>query len=187
MIESLSESLVETPVGELRIVANDQKLLGIFWPADKRHYVWDRGLQTTAQTHAKTPVLRETSAQLKAYFANQLTNFDLPIELKGTDFQSRVWRELRKCKPGKTWSYLELAERLEEPKAVRAVAAAVGRNPISIVLPCHRIIGSNGSLTGFAGGLNAKKWLLEFEGALKSQHVSESKAKARTRHSTSAK
>ena len=183
MIESLSESLVETPVGALRIVANEAKLMGIFWPADKRHYVWDR----VAQVNSSSAVLRETSAQLKAYFANRLTNFDLPIELKGTDFQTRVWRELRKCKPGKTWSYLELAERLEKPEAVRAVAAAVGRNPVSIVLPCHRIVGSNGSLTGFAGGLPAKKWLLEFEGAIKSQHASESKAKVRKPQSTSAK
>ncbi len=102
-------------------------------------------------------------AQLKEYFNNHRTTFDVPLDLKGTDFQKRVWNELLKILFGKTISYRELTLRLGDIKAIRAVAAANGANPVSIIVPCHRVIGSDGSLTGYAGGLWRKQWLLEFE------------------------
>ena len=102
-------------------------------------------------------------AQLSAYFAGESTYFDLKLNPQGTDFQKKVWHELLKVPYGRTLSYLDLARRLGDEKAIRAVAAANGKNPIWLVIPCHRIIGSDGSLTGYAGGLWRKKWLIEFE------------------------
>ena len=101
--------------------------------------------------------------QLSAYFEGKRTVFDLPLNPQGTDFQKRVWEELRKVPFGRTLSYLELSRRLGDEKAIRAVAAANGKNPIWLIIPCHRIIGSDGSLTGYAGGLWRKKWLIEYE------------------------
>lgn len=101
--------------------------------------------------------------QLSDYFNGQRTVFDLPLNPQGTDFQKRVWDELLKVPFGRTVSYLELSRRLGDEKAIRAVAAANGKNPIWLIIPCHRIIGSDGSLTGYAGGLWRKKWLIEFE------------------------
>jgi methylated-DNA-[protein]-cysteine S-methyltransferase len=102
-------------------------------------------------------------AQLSAYFSGESTHFDLKLNPQGTDFQKKVWHELLKVPYGRTLSYLDLARRLGDEKAIRAVAAANGKNPIWLVVPCHRIIGSDGSLTGYAGGLWRKKWLIEFE------------------------
>jgi methylated-DNA-[protein]-cysteine S-methyltransferase len=107
--------------------------------------------------------------QLKDYFAGGLTRFDVPLELAGTDFQRRVWSELQRIPYGETISYGELARRLGQPAAVRAVGLANGRNPIAIVVPCHRVIGADGSLTGYGGGLERKAWLLDHEAA---HHVS---------------
>lgn len=101
--------------------------------------------------------------QLADYFAGKLTVFDLKLNPKGTDFQKRVWQELLNVPFGRTMSYLDLSRRLGDEKAIRAVAAANGKNPIWLIIPCHRIIGSDGSLTGYAGGLWRKKWLIEFE------------------------
>ncbi len=106
---------------------------------------------------------REVLRQLKAYFAGKLTRFDLPLKPEGTEFQLRVWRALRMIPYGKTWSYGELARRIKKPKASRAVGAANGQNPIPIIVPCHRVIGADGSLTGFGGGLKIKQQLLELE------------------------
>ncbi|SOD80654.1 methylated-DNA--[protein]-cysteine S-methyltransferase [Spirosoma fluviale] len=110
--------------------------------------------------------VRLAAEQLKAYFAGQLMSFDFPINPVGTAFQQSVWRALLDVPFGTTLSYLTLARRMGDEKAIRAVAAANGRNPLWIVIPCHRIIGSDGSLTGYAGGLWRKQWLLEHEGAL---------------------
>jgi methylated-DNA-[protein]-cysteine S-methyltransferase len=109
------------------------------------------------------PVLRAAIDQLTAYFAGSLREFDLPLEMKGTDFQMRVWRLLREIPYGETRSYRDLAVALGNPRAVRAVGAANGANPLPIVIPCHRVIGANGSLVGYGGGLQLKKRLLEFE------------------------
>ena len=101
--------------------------------------------------------------QLDAYFAGELEAFDLPLAAHGTDFQKRVWDQLTRIPFGETISYSELARRLDDPKLVRAVGLANGRNPISIIIPCHRVIGADGSLVGYGGGLERKKWLLEHE------------------------
>ena len=108
--------------------------------------------------------LREPREQLLAYFAGKRTTFDLPLAPAGTPFQLKVWNALAQIPFGSTWSYRDLAARVDAPKAVRAVGAANGRNPLPIVLPCHRVIGSDGSLTGFGGGLPLKQFLLEHEG-----------------------
>ncbi|GAB3014462.1 methylated-DNA--[protein]-cysteine S-methyltransferase [Spirosoma pulveris] len=121
-----------------------------------------------AENAAEGPIdepVRVAAEQLKAYFAGQLTSFDFPINPVGTTFQQSVWQALLDVPFGTTLSYLTLARRMGDEKAIRAVAAANGRNPLWIVVPCHRIIGSDGSLTGYAGGLWRKQWLLEHEGA----------------------
>ena len=112
-------------------------------------------------------MLREAAAQLAAYFAGTRADFDLPLDLQaGTPFQQSVWDALRAIPRGRTTSYAELARRLGRPQAARAIGAAVGRNPVSIVVPCHRVLGTDGTLTGYAGGLERKTALLQLEGAL---------------------
>ena len=112
------------------------------------------------------PIARETARQLVAYFDARLRRFDLTMDLQGTPFQTRVWRQLERIPYGETRSYMQVAEAIGSPKAVRAVGAANGANPIPIVIPCHRVIGSTGRLTGYGGGLSLKKRLLTLEGAL---------------------
>ncbi len=153
--------LVPSPVGPLLIAASDAGLHALEFPQN-RHPVrrwspWEPG------DHA---VLRETQAQLDAYFAGTLKTFDLPLAPRGTAFQEQVWTTLAAIPYGRTWSYLDLANALGRPTATRAVGAANGRNPLPIVLPCHRVIGANGALTGFGGGLPTKQFLLRLEGVL---------------------
>ena len=112
------------------------------------------------------PFLMEAVRQLRAYFARKLRDFDLPLDMQGTAFQKRVWKELEKIPYGETRSYMQVAVAAGAPQAVRAVGAANGSNPVPIVVPCHRVIGSDGKLTGYGGGLPLKKRLLELEGAL---------------------
>ena len=127
------------------------------------------GLRAVSFTLEKIAVEKEniynqlTIKQLDEYFKNERTEFDIPLDLEGTDFQLRVWRELSKIPFGKTKSYMDIAKALGDPKAIRAVGTSNGRNKISIIIPCHRVIGSDGSLTGYAGGMERKKWLLDFE------------------------
>lgn len=116
-----------------------------------------------AREAADHPILRETARQLSDYFAQRRRAFDLPLEFRGTDFQREVWAHLLTIPYGETRSYLDVARALGNPAAVRAVGAANGRNPISIIAPCHRVIGTGGGLTGFGGGLDAKAWLLAHE------------------------
>ena len=116
-------------------------------------------------------VLQECVYQLNDYFDGKRTQFDLNLNLEGTEFQQRVWNELQKIPYGKTISYLELSKKLGDVKAIRAVANANGKNPLWIVVPCHRVIGSDGSLTGYAGGLYRKQWLLEHESPYKQQSL----------------
>ena len=112
------------------------------------------------------PITTEAARQLRAYFGGQLRRFDLPLDMRGTDFQLRVWRELERIPYGETRSYLQIAEAIGAPRAVRAVGAANGANPIPIVVPCHRVIGARGKLVGYGGGLPLKKRLLQLEGAM---------------------
>lgn len=148
-----------SPLGELRVVASETGLVAVLWPADDPGRVPDVG----AATLSSHPLLDRITAQLGEYFDGARMSFDLPLDLRGTPFQVKAWRALATIPYGETVSYAQQADRIGAPTAVRAVGSANGRNPASIVLPCHRVIGSNGSLTGFAGGLDAKRSLLSFE------------------------
>ncbi|MBB4838249.1 methylated-DNA-[protein]-cysteine S-methyltransferase [Sphingomonas kyeonggiensis] len=157
---TLSSKTIPSPVGDLTLVASDKGLVAILWENDSP----DRVKLGTVAESGNHPVLTATETQLKEYFAGSRTRFDLPLDFHGTDFQKSVWAELLAIPFGETRSYGEIAMKLGRPKASRAVGAANGRNPISIVAPCHRVIGSTGKLTGFAGGLDAKDYLLKLEG-----------------------
>ena len=146
------------PIDDLEIVASDEGLVAVLWQDDER-WVFSEALP-----HGNA-VTAAAEQQLKEYFAGERTEFDLPLDLRGTEFQTSVWRSLANIPYGTTVSYGEQAQRLGRASSVRAVASANGSNPVSIVLPCHRVIGSNGKLTGYAGGLDAKHWLLALEGA----------------------
>ena len=151
-----------SPVGPLTIVASDDGLRAILWPDDASARVpsADDPVPVEASEH---PVLAAATAQLDEYFAGERVDFDVPLDPVGTDFQQAAWRALRTIPFGETVSYGEQAERMGDKRKARAVGAANGRNPISIVVPCHRVVGSNGSLTGFAGGIEVKAWLLQHE------------------------
>lgn len=151
---------VASPVGELTLMASDKGLAAILWENDDPHRV-RLGPRSEDRAH---PVLREAERQLGEYFAGTREVFDLPLDFHGTDFQKRVWQQLLAIPFGETRSYGEIARALGQPTASRAVGAANGKNPISIVAPCHRVIGAGGALTGFAGGLEAKQRLLALEG-----------------------
>lgn len=151
--------LTVTPVGELKLVASERGLAGILWENDDPHRT--RFLpQTRDDDH---PILVETARQLGEYFAGARRGFELPLDFAGTDFQKKVWQALVAIPFGETRSYSQIAREIGHPLAVRAVGAANGRNPLSIVAPCHRVIGANGKLTGFAGGLTVKAFLLALE------------------------
>jgi methylated-DNA-[protein]-cysteine S-methyltransferase len=124
---------------------------------------WSEPAPKDARRNPSNPLLRESKRQLQSYFAGELRQFNLPLDLCGTDFQLRVWRQLLKIPYGETRSYSEIAQAIQSPAAVRAVGAANGANPISIVVPCHRVIGSSGKLVGYGGGLPMKKRLLALE------------------------
>jgi methylated-DNA-[protein]-cysteine S-methyltransferase len=149
-----------SPVGELTLVASERGLVAILWENDDPGRV---RLAALAE-QGDHPVLIEAQAQLADYFAGRRRSFDLPLDFQGTDFQKQVWAALLAIPFGETRSYGDLARAVGKPTAFRAVGAANGRNPISIVAPCHRVIGANGALTGFAGGLEAKRYLLRHEG-----------------------
>lgn len=150
---------IPSPVGILKLVATNDGLAAILWENDRPNRVPFKSIEEK-KDH---PILLETEAQLKAYFANKLDKFSIPLDFAGTEFQKKVWKALLTIPFGKTCSYKQIAELISNPKAVRAVGAANGKNPISIVVPCHRVIGANGKLTGFAGGLPTKEYLLNLE------------------------
>jgi len=156
-----------SPVGTLKLAASDDGLVAILWQDDDP----DRVRLTRLEERPDHPILRETVGQLGAYFAGSLKRFDLPLDFRGTDFQKQVWAALLSIPFGETRSYGQIAGQIDRPGASRAVGAANGRNPISIVAPCHRVIGSGGALTGFAGGIAAKRYLLEFEGSMQPELV----------------
>jgi methylated-DNA-[protein]-cysteine S-methyltransferase len=153
---------VSSPVGKLTLVASVDGLVAILWENEDDPARVGLDIGTENRRH---PTLVKTERQLAEYFAGGRTAFDLPLAFSGTKFQQRVWRTLLTIPFGKTRTYAQIARQIGRPKAVRAVGAANGKNPISIVAPCHRVIGSNGKLTGFAGGLDAKAYLLRLEGA----------------------
>jgi methylated-DNA-[protein]-cysteine S-methyltransferase len=151
--------LVQTPVGVLTLVATRDRLVAILWENDNPRRV---PLNVVAES-PDHPVLVRAAAQLEEYFSGRRTTFDLPLEFDGTDFQRKVWSALLNIPFGQTRTYSDIAREIGHPEAVRAVGAANGRNPLSIVAPCHRVIGKSGKLTGFAGGLEAKARLLSLE------------------------
>lgn len=149
---------INTPSGELEISSDDFGVVSVLF------------VNTTKRTLIKKeisshPLLSETEQQLNAYFNNTLKTFDLPFSLNGTSFQKRVWNQLISIPFGKTISYLELAKQLGDEKCIRAAASANGKNPVSIIIPCHRVIGSNGTLVGYSGNIERKTILLKHEGA----------------------
>lgn len=150
----------DSPVGQLTLVGTDAGMAAILWENDRAERL-RLMLDVEAPTH---PVLLEAERQLSEYFAGRRQRFTLPLDLAGTPFQRRVWKALQTIPFGETRSYGQIAAQIGNPRAVRAVGAANGRNPLPIVGPCHRVIGSNGTLTGFAGGLETKARLLELEG-----------------------
>lgn len=156
---------VKSPVGKLKIVASDEGLRAILWPDDDPARVRFE----TAPRLSSTPLIASVTEQLDDYFAGRRTRFEVELDLRGTDFQLAVWRELVRIGYGRTTTYGDLAKRVGRPTGARAVGAAVGRNPVSIVVPCHRVIGANGQMTGFAGGLASKTRLLTIEGALRNE------------------
>src|ERR1700761_9032860 len=153
--------IVESPVGPLKLVATDAGLAAILWKNDSAGRV-RLGELMEDPDH---PMLLEAERQLAEYFDGRRQEFDLQLDFAGTDFQRRVWQALLTIPYGETRSYGEIAQQIGSPEAVRAVGAANGKNPISIIAPCHRVIGSNGKLTGFAGGLETKARLLALERA----------------------
>ena len=155
-------SIYESPLGEILIISNGDAVTGVYLPHQKH----GQSIRSDWVEAQHDPVIGEACKQLGQYFTGLRTTFDLPLEAQGTPFQKRVWQRLKEIPYGETISYKELAMRNESPGAIRAVGQANGRNPISIVIPCHRVIGANGSLTGYGGGIHLKEALLVFEKAV---------------------
>jgi len=162
--DTMVRSSYSSPLGLITIAASKHGLIGL-WFEGQRHLPAElTGVPVWVDT-PDHPVLRQASEQLDAYFASQRQAFDLPLDLRyGTVFQQAVWETLQQIPSGKTVSYGEVSRRIGKPAAVRAVGAAIGRNPISVIVPCHRVIGGKGLLTGYAGGLDRKAALLKLEG-----------------------
>jgi methylated-DNA-[protein]-cysteine S-methyltransferase len=156
-----SHTVIDSPIGPLTLVARDGQLAGLYMAA-ARHEPDGAMLGARADTESE-PVLAAAESQLRDYFAGALTSFDLPLALAGTGFQRTVWAALQAIPYGVTISYGELARRIGLPSASRAVGLANGKNPVSIVVPCHRVVGADGSLTGYGGGIERKQFLLALE------------------------
>jgi O-6-methylguanine DNA methyltransferase len=156
VVETRYFSRMNSPVGPLLLVVSERGLAALEFGAGNVGSAWAESAEKVA------PYVR----QLEDYFAGRRRHFDLPLDLRGTDFQKRCWQELLKIPYGETRSYADIARAIGNPTAVRAVGLANGQNPIAIIVPCHRVIGSDGSLTGYGGGLETKRKLLELEGAL---------------------
>ncbi|HSC69090.1 MAG TPA: methylated-DNA--[protein]-cysteine S-methyltransferase [Cellvibrio sp.] len=151
--------ILPSPVGQLTLVASETGLMAVLWEhEDPKRVGIDSG-----EARDNFPLLIEAAQQLREYFDGQRKHFSLPLHFHGTAFQQQVWRALLSIPYGETRSYLQIAQQIGNEKSVRAVGAANGKNPISIIAPCHRVIGASGKLTGFAGGLAAKAFLLQLE------------------------
>ena len=155
----LSYQFLDSPVGQLKLVAHETALMAVLWENENPNRVRLAALVEDLQH----PILLKTAQQLNEYFAGKRQQFDLPLDFEGTAFQQQVWQALLTIPFGETRSYKQIAEQIGNVKAVRAVGAANGKNPISIIAPCHRVVGANGKLVGFAGGLENKEILLKIE------------------------
>ena len=156
--ESSLQWLLKSPIGPIYLVASETGLQGVFWKKGKAPFV-----DSLNGRGAALKILKQTALQLEEYFKGERREFDLPFDTGGTDFQKKVWEQLALIPYGKTVSYGDIAERIKNGKAVRAVGTANGRNPLSIIVPCHRVIQANGTLGGYAGGLQTKMKLLALE------------------------
>lgn len=160
-------SELKTDIGFLHIIANHHAITRIQFsdePLSFRHQSGKRSQHEDQQgSHAHNDITLHAKAQLEEYFEGKRTRFDMPLSANGTEFQKRVWQALMHIEHGATASYLDIAKKIHNEKACRAVGAANGKNPIAIVVPCHRVIGANGSLTGYAGGMSRKSYLLALE------------------------
>lgn len=153
---------ISSPVGSLRLIASERGLCAVLFHGGRNQpVIYDGGMEQNDEH----PVLKKTETQLAEYFSGKRKTFDVKLDMRGTVFQVKAWRELQKIPYGKTISYGEQAKRLGDAKKSRAVGMANGRNPLGIVVPCHRVIGASGALTGFGGGLNTKQFLLDLEKA----------------------
>ena len=157
-LQNIYSSYLESPVGMIEITANEESIFSIsFLDSDPRN-----------TSTKENDVISKCKQQLKEYFSGVRNEFNISLHLSGTEFQNRVWEMLQTVPLGRTISYLELAKKLGDPKCIRAAGTANGKNPIAVIVPCHRIIGSNNELVGYAGGLWRKRWLLEHESAQQS-------------------
>ena len=155
-----AQATINTPLGKLLLARTAKGLAGVWFDGQKHHPA-----PLTAMRSPDDELLRRAAEQLHAYFAGEGLGFDVPLDLQGTPFQRAVWQALLAIPSGETRSYGEIAAALGSASAVRAVGGAVGRNPVSVIVPCHRVVGSDGSLTGYAGGVDRKRALLELEHA----------------------
>jgi methylated-DNA-[protein]-cysteine S-methyltransferase len=159
IMNHFSYSILKSPIDDLMLVADASVLTGVYFvgcdhiPAASKHWT----------LNAQHSVLSQATKQLQEYFAGKRQNFSLPLRLAGTDFQQKVWQEIARIPYGETINYSELAKRAGAPQAIRAAGTTTGRNPVSIIVPCHRVMGKNGSMCGFAGGLERKRYLLSLE------------------------
>jgi methylated-DNA-[protein]-cysteine S-methyltransferase len=152
---AIFSTTIPTPIGDVQIIASNYNVTHLFFEKDIQAIV-----------EKQNDIIIEAVKQLTLYFNSEINEFDLPLAPDGTAFQKQVWQLLQTIPFGTTTSYLQMAKRLGDPLAIRAMATANGKNPIPIIIPCHRVIGSNGKLVGFSGGLDKKQWLLMHEGAL---------------------
>lgn len=162
-MSELQITYYKTPIGVAKIEGNEDGIQAVS--------VIDDAIDTCVSSEILSQPLYDCLKQLDEYFAGNRQEFDLKLNPKGTEFQQKVWKELVNIPYGKTRTYLEQTKQIGDPKAIRAVASANGKNPIWIIIPCHRVIGSDGSLTGYAGGISRKKWLLEHESPVKQQSL----------------
>ena len=151
-----SSRIIDSPIGPLKLTVEHDALIGVDWAAPSEPILNEHAPEAGA--------LDRVESELSRYFSGKLERWSLELSLKGTEFQQSVWAALQNIPEGTTRTYQEIADAIGKPSAVRAVGSAIGRNPIPVVVPCHRVIGSNGSLTGFSGGLDKKTWLLKHEG-----------------------
>ena len=156
-----AQTHIATPLGEMLLARTESGLAGAWFTGQKAH-----PHSLSAPRRDDDPLLRAAAGQLGEYFAGRRKRFDLPLDPRGTDFQRKVWQALQGIENGQTSSYGAVARQVGSPRAVRAVGAAVGRNPLGVIVPCHRVLGTDGSLTGYAGGLERKSALLRLEGVL---------------------
>ena len=154
----------KSPFGMLEIEASDEGISAIRWPSTPDDKEPDSGFTTRSSGRPESPLLETAKTQLDEYFQGALKDFELPLSLTGTPFQRLVWDALKGIPYGTTTSYQAIANAIDRPRAVRAVGRAIGSNPIPLIIPCHRVIGAGGKLTGFSGGLDRKRWLLNREG-----------------------